>query len=302
MSQEIFDATKVIDREAEKEIFYELLKFRDDARVLTIQDTGGKGKTSYLKRLKHECRNHHEIPAAIIQLEQLQDASPFSLVSEIRKELDLDFPRFDALNKARLAHFFTLFADLHKFAQGMISIDQSTVSGSYNQFVGMHVDKLEIYPSPDWTSPEQEEIAREECIKTFFSELKNDHRDQPLVILLDTFERCDPRLHQWVQDRFLRVLCFDIKNRPQRLVVVLAGRNLPDFKDLLGSTAKYDQHIRTIKSFGTWEENRVQEFLKVHGHETLTQDEIRLICDGIKTNRYTLSSALNLAHLFIKGE
>jgi len=49
------DAADAVDREVEQDEFGRLLQFTDYARLLTIQDEEGTGKTELLKRLKYNC-------------------------------------------------------------------------------------------------------------------------------------------------------------------------------------------------------------------------------------------------------
>ncbi len=51
-----FDHRRFIDREFEQELFEELLRFSDEARLLTIGDRGGMGKSQLLQMFQYRCR------------------------------------------------------------------------------------------------------------------------------------------------------------------------------------------------------------------------------------------------------
>jgi hypothetical protein len=106
-----------IDREVEQELFNDFLKFQDDARLLTIRDAGGRGKSSLLRQFRYICGWLHQPPilACLVSLNELPNHDPFTLVTEIQEQvtifadthgLDVHFPRFDHLDAALHARDF----------------------------------------------------------------------------------------------------------------------------------------------------------------------------------------------------
>ena len=55
--------TVFINREVEREVFHQMLRFEDNARLLTFMDSGGRGKSFLLKQLQYECNFIYDIPA-----------------------------------------------------------------------------------------------------------------------------------------------------------------------------------------------------------------------------------------------
>src|SRR5436309_2718031 len=98
MPDKRFHPQKFIDREFEQELFEELLQFKNHARILAIKDAGGMGKSQLLQKFQYRCRTagRPRIPVSLVDLGQLPDQSPLSLVQQIEKELTafLKFPTF----------------------------------------------------------------------------------------------------------------------------------------------------------------------------------------------------------------
>src|SRR5438034_262956 len=69
-----------IDRNAEQELFRTLVSFKTPARILTICDQGGRGKSSLLKRLTYNCEHEEKpsVPSCLLELDKVTDPSPFA--------------------------------------------------------------------------------------------------------------------------------------------------------------------------------------------------------------------------------
>jgi hypothetical protein len=77
-------------------------------------------------------------------------------------------------------------------------------------------------------------------------------------------------------------LCFDVENRPDKLVLVLAGRQLPGFKPLVDHPV-YGPLIRSKTSLSGWTDEHVKDFLKLHGKGNLTPEHMELLVNYVKT-------------------
>jgi hypothetical protein len=302
MTDKGFSPEKFIDREAEQELFDELLKFQE-ARLLTIRDAGGRGKSSLLKMLEYKCIWQHvpPTPVSLVPLDQLPDLTPFALISDIREKLSaLSFTEFDRLNAARASRDFSRFRTPSGPVQGSVYVDGASVSGSaigtgYGMQQGENIQSF-IGATSDW-SIEQEEIALRACVKAFFEDLKQICDMRPVVVLLDSWERSSATLREWMVNRIVLPLCFDTDNRPQRFALVLAGRELPDFKQWLGDEARYNKLVKSIESLGVWEENHVRVFLQAHGYEGLDDEDIGYLCSSINRGTLSLESTLRLSEM-----
>src|SRR5215217_3656805 len=123
MTDQEYSPEKFIDREDERLLFHQLLKFQDDARLLTICDAGARGKSTLLKHLRYECGWHHEPSklAGLVLLNEFSDYSRFDFVTQLKKDLTdfageyslkLRFPKFDRLDRARSNSDFAPFRTL----------------------------------------------------------------------------------------------------------------------------------------------------------------------------------------------
>ncbi|MCI0338276.1 MAG: hypothetical protein L0226_11905 [Acidobacteria bacterium] len=286
-----FTPEKLIDRDAEQEIFEKLLKHEDDARLLTICDAGGHGKSELLKRLQYNCIYRFNTPVSLIELQNLDSTSPFELISKIRGALrgdfsNLKFDGYDEFNNARRDQDSSKFGAYSGSVVGSVPAQGATIGGSGNIVAGVLVQNPQgpVNLPPIVWGPEKEESARQKCVDAFFEDLKQICREETVVILLDTWERCNTVLQKWVLDTLLRVHCFDLNRRPERLVLVLAGRteNFPDFQIRLDK--RYQLLVRSIVSFGEWDENHVKDFLSLHGYERLANndEDVKYLCQKIR--------------------
>ncbi|MGH9840615.1 MAG: hypothetical protein ACREEM_17700 [Blastocatellia bacterium] len=300
-----FTPDKLIDREAEQEIFEKLLLHEDDARLLTISDQGGQGKSALLKRLHYNCFYWKEMPVCLIELQHREDRGPFQIVEEIRNDFRANFPRlqfkeFDYLNARRMDQEPSAFGvgsgAVQGSIQGTVNAQTATLGGSNNLVAGVglqNVEKVIINPnSPAVWTPDREEDARNQCVTAFFKDLKVICLEETVVLLLDTWDGCkNDKLRNWILKVLLWQHCFDLENRPGRFVLVLSGREegFPNFKSILKD--RYSTFVRSIESLGEWNEKHVKEFLIVHGYDQVGDLEVQLICAKIKKG-WPLETAL----------
>lgn len=295
---------KFIDREVDQENFRELLQFRDEARLLVVSDKGGRGKSTLLKKLKYICEweNDPEIPVSLIPLDQFPDNDPFILLTAVRNDLkSIQFGRFDELNNARTFHDLSKFTGSLATIRGTADFREAHIGG-YRPVAGGTVQYIEyaeqVSSRVDWT-PEMEEFARHECIKAFFDDLKQISKKQPVVVLLDSVdERSNADLREWIFRELIRRYCLDRETRPARFILVLAGRDLPDFKNLLGEM-KFNMLVKSAGSLN-WEEDHVRDFLQLNGYAEMSAEDIQAVYRKIREG-WPLTKALELAALLQSG-
>jgi len=316
MTDKGFSPEKFIDRDAEQELFTGLLKFQDDSRLLTICDAGGRGKSSLLKQLRYKCGWHHDPPmlASLVPLDQLSDHTPYILIKKIKEELfkfadefevDLHFSRFDELDEARASSNFEPFRTHTPTSpiEGRVYAPSANIrggvqSGTIGTVIYQHIEQAQSVSAgstENWNAT-KEDVARRECVKAFFEDLKQICDTRPVVIFLDSWDSSNPDLQEWIVSRIVRPLCFDTDNRPERFVLVLAGRELPDFKQRLGNETRFKQLVRSIESLGAWEESHVKAFLQAYGYEDLSKEAftVQLVHSRLKLG-WSLIAALQLA-------
>ena len=292
-SQDLKIPDHFINRTAEREIFEQLLQLKEDARFLAIEDKEGTGKSTLLKMLRYQTFFLYQKPVSIISLEEPTINSPFIFIERLRKGFGTrgKFTNFDALNQARVNKISSRFAPSPATISGTVDARGVVISGSGHEFAGVKVNASgTVVVNPNDWSLEQEELAREECIKGFRADLQSSN--EAIVVLLDSYERCSLDLAGWILEEFLLSFCFNAENRPARLLLVLAGRELPNFKAMLDQL-KYEQFIRS-KELSMWEEEHVKAFLKVHGYSDLSDEDVEYVWVKVKKGR-TIREALTLA-------
>ena len=267
----------IIDRDAQRELFEELVKFKDKARLLRIQDREGMGKSTLLRRLEYDCTIRFHIPVSLIPLEQRERFNnELALVQQIRDNLyELEFPNFDAvgastpgLPSGMTGYLDARDAQVERSTVGGIAIGSLTVGGEGGRLRDL-----------------------KKRFDAFFQDLRQVCNDHAVTLLFDSWddERADPDLRRWILRHILQPHCFDIETRPAKLTIVLAGRNTPDFKKLWPE--RYSELVRE-NPFTVWDIDHVERFLKVNGYEDISAEEVALVCAKMKNGDWSLQEAL----------
>lgn len=270
-------ADKLINRHAERDEFQDLLKLQGSARMLVIDDADGTGKTDLMRILQYICKWQVEptVPVSLVDLEEAEQAKDsFTLVSKIRGDLaeSVQFPLFDqaqgALGQLALGN-----------VTGVVDMRDATARGGIQAGV--------IVAPP----PSMDAAQRQRCVTFFFQDLRSICEQQRIALLLDSYDKCQLGVRDWIRDTFIRLLRLD-GNSPDKLIVVLAGTGLPDFKAMIGAE-KYASIIRTRTSL-TWEPEHVLDFLLVNGFGMLTDADREVVCRKVAEG-CSISQALLIA-------
>lgn len=290
----------IIDRDVEQDVFSELLQLTRNARVLTIKDEEGTGKTELLKRLRYNCRYRMMpiTPVSLVPLDEIKGDDSFLLVSRIREDLsEVEFPEFDRLKLALVDEKFSSFEP-----RGSSSVNASgaTVSGNDTVFAGEY-HKLEAetinvqYGTRQW-GDKRDTAARQACTRAFFADLKKVAATTSLVIMFDSYDdRCDDTLKDLIWTELI-IRAFNVAQRPGSLILVVAGRQLPDIKGLLRD--KYDELVLSRDSLRGWQQDHLRDFLTLHGFGNLTDEEFNFIWSRVEQG-LTILKALGLADVFV---
>ncbi len=347
-----FDPTTFIDREFEQELFENLLAFQDDARILTIGDRSGMGKSRLLQMFRYRCRTSRpRIPVSLVDLRLMSNADPVMFVREIIQDLatfDVSFPGFNKADSARRSCDFdsirfifeqfdfapmpkqqpidsfshyelgleqllgklqsihpryhealtyehqlreniqfvrttrdneTRRSERNEVIMRLNILSQETIGQSFNtlcfsympvssHFVERAMERMSL---PTELTQEQEEIAHEVCIKSFFEDIQTIHRNQPMVLLIDSFEQCSAPLKTWLYDHFLESCFFDPDKRPNNLLLVVAGQQMPQFEHYW-IPEECTSIVRSVHEMGKWDRTHVEECLRVHGFAFTPED------------------------------
>jgi len=259
----LFDPEGVIDREAESELFETMLALGHDARVLTVSDKGFMGKSTLLKKFEYRCQwitPYFPVSLTDIDANRLDDQTPFGLVGKIRADIsDLSFPKFDPARDAHAGQDFSFFAP----ATGTGIASASSVSGGVLAGrIGtvIQTPSATIAPatSATWTL-DMDRRARERCVEAFFEDLRAICADQTVVVILDTFDNARLELQQWIVKVLLRHHIVDERFACDRLLVVLAGRELPNLNPALG------RRLQSIGVLSSWDKEHIRSFLQKQG-------------------------------------
>lgn len=279
-----FDPKKFIDRQFEQELFEELLKIDGDARVLAIRDKGGMGKTQLLEKFQYRCRTvQPRTPVCFVSLDQLPDPSPLTLVKTMEQELrafGLDFPEFKKYEIARVSGDFGPIQS-SMYLQGADfrgARDVRVASGMTN--VGYAERVTVTGTGADKLTPEQQAIAHDVCVQSFLSDLGEHCSKRTVALLIDAFEKCEDNLKEWIETYLLERYFFDVDHRPKRLVLVLAGREIPEF-EYYWAVEVVDKVVKSVKRLGQWEKKHVEECLRAHGF-SYEAEHLELFWDMVK--------------------
>lgn len=280
MTDAAFDPQKFIDREAEQELFEDLLLFKDDARILAIKDGPGCGKSELLKRFQYRCRTvKPRIAVSRIELDQLAEKHPLGLVEFAIKQLEqpfnIPFARFKTIDLARKGGDFAAIRNSPIWST--VDLSKANFQGATNVTVGGTIiqrsDITTVLPSTTTTmTADQEKDARELCVRAFLDDLQEYCTQNPVVLLLDAYDKCDSEeLKNWITGHFLERYFFDLSNRPQKLVLVMAGRDIPHFESHW-SPEDCRTVVRSRDKLGIWEKRHIEAFLRVHGYQYSEDD------------------------------
>lgn len=261
-----FDPKKFIDREFEQELFEHLLVFKSPARVLTVQDTGGMGKSHLMGRFQYRCRTvPPRIPISLIRIEELTDHSPLFVVQTIAEQLSafkLKFPEYYRLENARVHADFS-------FIRSAVYLNDANLSGTQNMRIGSTIiEKAENFSvvggSPKPLTSDEQRVAQGLVIHSFFQDLLKTCATQPVVLIVDSYEKADEKLRRWIEEYLLENYFFNVTPADVKLAIVIAGRTVPY---CLGrwSESECQAIVKSIERLRTWRKEHVEECLRVHG-------------------------------------
>jgi hypothetical protein len=260
------DRPGFFDRTEEQRLFNELVS-AGPARVLTIQDRSGGGKSQLLKRLRELCEYASTpLPVALVPVAELEDQTPFEFARRVGEDLEeeLSLRRFSRLMTARMNR------DATKFAEGELAgfVDARNLKQEGDKPV-VAVNYYENAP-PIWTDELEKKSARA-CAKAFVDDLAELRHDCPVVLLIDSYEAANERFAGWLV-RFVNKCILNPPVDDGSLVVVIAGQDVPatDFQVILGD--RFPEVCRRIPALSIWQREHVRDFLEYMGAEFDEED------------------------------
>jgi hypothetical protein len=292
-----------------------MLLFKDERRLLVIGDSPGTGKSALLQKLRYNCMWEHNVPVSLVLLEENPNMpSRSTLTSEIefvdwlRSDLarDISFPHYDFLNELRVNFLWPPIAQSLDSVQvhlaGYAAQVRTTVGSVEGGVVaGVYIEELKLERRGAWARPEQERMSSQKCLEAFLLDLRHAAASQPVVLLIDSYERRQRGLQEWIVDGLIRPLLLRPTNQPraEQLLVVLAGHEdrLPPFRQMLRSD--FDRLVASRKLFG-WKKDHVREFLDVHGLP-VSESDLEFVHTKVDQEGFSIRDALQLAEFLHKA-
>jgi len=268
-----FDPKKFFNRDLELKEFEKLLKFELPTRILAFQISGGNGKSQLLEKLKHRCRTGKpRVPVSLIALDQLEDHSPLFLVKKIVDQLNgafnLKFGTFSKFEDARVAANYSMFSSI-------VNLQDANFEGATDVLIGSQafkkVDEVKIIGGQVSLTPAQEEVAQSKVVACFFEDLLSHSSDKPVVIILDSYDKCKPELQTWLTESFLAKCFFNDDITGGNLILVIGGRVIPQF-ELHWPADRCETLVKVIDKLGKWERQHVEQCMKAYGFEYTEKD------------------------------
>ncbi len=276
------------------EVFKEVADSQSELRMCVITAGKGRGKSALIRKLHSVGEWELEAHVALVDLADVTEPNIYRLVLVIRERLDkLDFPRFDNLHQILRDKDVAAFVKLEKGASGDASghhgeVNAAGATVSDGGQIGGIIENREIHVAPgavyheaaaqaarEWTSG-LEHDAQKEAVRSFLDDLRA--VSDPTMIFLDSVdELTNKTLREWVQRELTKELVLGKNPLPPNVVLVVAGRDLPDYRDLAGKS-RFDGRARTIDDLGQWAVEDVLEFFKLLGGELSSTDlEVQLL-------------------------
>lgn len=296
----LIDASKIMDREAEAEIFNSMLRYESPRRILMVSDRGGMGKTALLRKLRYLCDWTHRCPVALIDLREFESRPDvFELVSQLRKGLNgsgVTFPRFDSLNGARAFQDPEPFRTWARPVKGTVDAREAQVGGQA-RVAGTIIEYAEHVGTPPWNDQAENE-AQILCCHAFLEDLLAYTQRHTVVLLFDTVEKAREELQRWI---FLELIREPLVRgwKDQRLIIVLAGQDIAELlMKRLGAEGR--ECIEPIAPLSNWNLDHVAEFLRANDITNLSQATVESI-HGLLRAGHTLHQAQLIAKILDPG-
>jgi hypothetical protein len=302
MASSTFNLRKFIDREGEKELFEKLLQFSTASRILSVRAKGGDGKTLLLKYFEYRCRTGNpRLPYSLISFKDGPFQSPSSVIKKLAEDLSrggIKFQKFDRIERARMEGDFGTVTALANIEgndfQGATDIQAAAIIQNNPIYNGT----VNISKATEPLPPEQDKAARDTGIRYFVEELHTHCAEKPAVIMFDTYEDCDDILKSWLEDDFLERNFFSPPCRSCSLILIIAGKTVPDFYQLWPKE-ECDSKIIRIDGLGKWTKENVAACLRVHGNDNYQSHDVDAI-HGLIEKGHSLLTVVETIAVFSK--
>jgi hypothetical protein len=245
-----FDAERFIDRLTERELFRAMIDGQGSKRLLTLCDQSEYGKSHLLKRLEWMCAWEIDPPIAVGFVPINEVRTVHAVVAQAAKGLENGgcvLNRFTQAEQERI-----------KRRQANIHIEGS-VNAESNEGEATGVKDVTINAGePDF---EAQEALRAHAVRQFLADLEEVSKQQPVVLLIDAFEKSGEDLATWIA-LFIRD---HVLNDDRRLIVVIAGQQVPTTAFRAYLQDRFDEMVTEREALSKLARDHVEDLLKANG-------------------------------------
>jgi hypothetical protein len=284
---------RVIDRDAEEEIFMEVLQ-RKGSHVLLIFDKTNRGKSALLRKLHYRCEwgDGPSIPVALIELDKIKGHHPYDVVNALAQALK---PQVEALKPPIKLHRYET-ATRRVSSVGVARFSNSSHSGGQQAGAITNVDAGPGATTNVFTTgldPVSQDLHRTAVIDGFLDDLFEICTEQRVVLFIDSLDgRAKQEFRDWVLRDLLRARLLDATAPPKHLFVVVAGH--PDSAPVPEFKRRYPDRVASIEDLGQWSPEHLQQFLALNGIMDVKERELEFLQEMMREGWYNLEQALTM--------
>ncbi len=281
------DATKIIDRDAESQLFGQMVSFEVPPRVMVVSERSGMGKSDLLRKLELLSVRDHRVPAGRVELDEfVSRPDEFAVVTALHeslKDAGASLPNFETLSGARGLSDTLQFREKLRSVVGVVDMTNAQVTGGTNTISGVTYNiSSDEFVFPSWDDA-AEETARAICVEAFLGDLTEYAKENTVVLMFDGLDKVGESLRRWVINEFVRrralTDCDDHK-----LVIVLAGSDVTQMiLDRLSAAER--ERVEPLAPFAEWTPDQIQQFLDANDVGTMKPEEFEALCLLIRAGR-----------------
>jgi hypothetical protein len=219
-----------VNREKQRQGFLAMIARETPKQIMLVEAPADMGKTWLIQRLRHECRSRR-IPVALFDF---RDRRPWDYLTIVRQARDQLGPaHFNAMTEVINASTgMEVRVTSGSGAGGVdmqIGADGGTVTDSQvsvGDVAGRDIikDNFFFVQADSQTARRAIEIR---ITDAFFACLTELTANQVVVFLFDSYEEVTAEADRWLQAQFLTRIRDGLQ---ENLIVVLAGRHVPEFE------------------------------------------------------------------------
>jgi hypothetical protein len=261
-----------LDRTDEQELFAAIVACDSDARVMTVSDGTGRGKSRLLKQLRERCElGANRVPVSLIAIDQMGLKTAYEFVEIVEAHLaaaGLPFPEFANVQERR-----------YQASLGGAPVGEARSNQNTGVTAGVYLEAGAQAFFGNRLPADLEERMRRDAVGAFLQDLQAHCDEHPVVLLLDAYEHVDGELEAFVPG-FLRS-CVADPERFDNLVVVIAGQHVPTDQLRLMFDTRYDTVVKSVDQLSVWDRPDVKQFLDVH-HATHDETDLDYLLTRIQ--------------------